>query len=208
MKRLGIASFVVGGVLAALFTVLLVMNLPGTPKPVDGGVVHLDDAGLKIYASQPGVEPTCEVKTATDGDVALEVPSGSETLTINGTSWYLVARSVDEVPAGDYVVNCVETEPGTTFAVGARGSLGVFVLAIVGLIVSVLIFATLGSILLATASRRTRKATPNNTFPNQAGHPQQPGYPQQPGSFPGYPPPGTYNPGPNPDRPQDGSPNS
>lgn len=224
MKRLGVASFVVGSVLSALFAVLLVLNLPSTPEPIDGGVVHLDDGGLKIYASERGVQPTCEVKTATDGDVALEVPSGSETLTINGTSWYVVARSVDELPAGDYVVDCVETEPGVRFAVGARGSLGIFVLAIVGLICSVLIFATLGSILMAAARRRTRKAGPGNTFPNQGlpnqgGFPQQPGYPQQqqPGgsqygqgaqgnSFPGYPPPSTYNPGPNPDRPQDGPP--
>jgi hypothetical protein len=213
MKRLGVASFVVGGLLAAFFTVLLVLNLPSSPKPVAGGVVHLDDAGVKIYASEPGVEPACEVKTASDGEVELEVPSGNESLTINGKSWYLIAQSVDKVPAGDYVVSCVETEPGTTFAVGARDSIAIFVVSILGLIFSVLIFAVLGTILLAVGGRRNRRGRPGNTFPTQ-GFPYQGGYPQQPGgaqygpgqqgnSFPGYPPPGTYNPGPNPDRPQD-----
>lgn len=220
MKRLAIVSFAVGAVLAAFFIIMIIRTVPSTPQPVGGGLVHLSDDGMKIYASQPDTQSTCEVKTTGDADVPLEQPSGSESIGINGVNWYLVAETAEVVPAGDYLVSCVDSEPGTRFAVAPKSSIVLFVVSILGLVFSVLIFVILGVVLLTVGSRRKRKGG-GNTFPG--GYPQQPGgpggYPQQPGypppggpqygqgqqgnTFPGYPPPGNYNPGPNPDRPQD-----
>jgi len=211
MKRAAIASFAVGAVLAAFFVVLLVRNLPSSPQPIGGGLVQTKKDGLQLWASRPGVKPACVVKTSAGAEVSLEIPSGSESITINGTSWYLVARSAEMVPAGNYVVSCTDAEPGTTYAAGPRSSIAIFVLSILGLVFSILIFVGLGTVLLVVGSRRNRrKSGPGNTFPgNPPGYPQpggpQSGYPQSGGAqgntFPGYPPP-TYNPGPNPDHPQ------
>ncbi|NEA36600.1 hypothetical protein [Streptomyces sp. SID13031] len=208
MRRVGIASFVVGAALAVFFVVMIVRSAPSMPKPIGDGVVHVSKKGLTLWASQPGVKATCEVKTAGGVDVPLEVESGSESLEINGTAWYLVARSTEVVPAGDYVVNCIDDGSDTTYAVARRSSIGIFVLSILGLVFSVLIFVILGTTLLAAGSRRSKR-NPNITFRDGPPNYPPPGGPQygppgpQGNTFPGYPPPNTYNPGPNPDRPQD-----
>ncbi|WBQ04021.1 hypothetical protein [Kribbella sp. CA-293567] len=198
MKRVALASFAVGAVLAAFFAVLLVRNLPSTPQPIGAGSVQLKKDGLQLWASVRAAEPACEVKNSAGSEVALTVATGSERITINDKSWYLVARSTDVVPAGDYTVSCVAADPGTTYAVGPRLSIGTFVLSILGLVFSLLIFIGLGVVLLVISSVRKRKNQPGGTFPSGG-----PGYPRQGNTFPGYPPPGGYNPGPNPDRPQD-----
>jgi len=178
MKRLAIASFAVGAVLAAFFIILIVRSAPSAPQPVGGGLVHLSDDGMKIYASRPDALPACEVKTTAATDVPLRA-GGSERIGINGVNWYLVAQSVEVVPAGDYVVSCVDAEPDTTYAVAPKSSIVLFVVSILGLVFSLLIFVILGVVLLVVGSRRKR---------TNGG---------------GYQPPGYYNPGPNPDRPQD-----
>ncbi|WP_157630761.1 hypothetical protein [Kribbella catacumbae] len=203
MKRVAIASLAVGAVLAAVFVVLLIRNLPSTPQPVGGGSVHLSKEGLQVWASVPGAEPACDVKTSDGSVVALKITGGSESITINDDkTWYLVARSVDKVPAGDYVVTCPATEAGPTYAVGPRVSIVAFVLSILGLVFSVLISVGLGTVLIVVDASRKRKNPPGYTFPGSPP-PGGPQYPQSGNTFPGYPPPGTYNPGPNPDRPQD-----
>jgi hypothetical protein len=205
MKRAGIACFVVGAVLAAFFVVLIVRNAPSTPQPIGDGLVRLSKEGLTLWASEPDLTATCEVKAAGDVDVPL-VADGSETIGINGVEWYLVARSAEPVPPGEYVVSCIADDTDATFAAGPRSSILTFVLAILGVVFSLLIFIALGAILLAVGARRRRKNKPGNTFPGgypQPGGPQYGPGPQEGNAFPGYPPPGTYNPGPNPDRPQD-----
>jgi hypothetical protein len=208
MKQLGVVSFVVGVALAVFFGILLLGNLPSTPQPVSGGVIHLDKDGLKLWASRPGAEPACVVMTADGDEVALET-TGSESLTINNKSFYLVARSVDVVPAGDYAVNCSAAGPGTAYSVGPRVSIATFVLSILGVVFSLIIFIGLGIGLMVGGGRKKRRNQPP-TGPvapqyGQPGGPQypQPGPPQQGNTFPGYPPPSSYNPGPKPDRPQD-----
>ncbi|TCN44241.1 hypothetical protein EV644_101624 [Kribbella orskensis] len=220
---LAIASFVIGLVLAGFFVWRIVETAPRSPERIGtSGTVRLEEDGLTIYSSQPVLRPPCEVKDSSGADVPLESPTGSETITVNNNTWYVIARSVETVPPGEYVVSCADDDTGASYGVGPRMSILGFVGAIFGLLGSLLVFIGLGVVLLIVGAVKRRKANrPGNTFPGgPGGYPypgqqppgyQQPGYPQQgyqqPGQPPqGYPPPGSYNPGPNPDRPNDDRP--
>lgn len=186
-----IASFVIGLAAAGFFVVRIVDTAPRSPQPIGSGSVHLDEEGLTIYSSRPVLRPPCEVKDANGSDVPLTSPTGSETITINNDTWYVISRSVVPVPAGDYVVSCPDDQTTATYAVGPRSSVLGFVGSIFGLLGSLFVFFGLGITLLIIAvvkHRRTNRPQPPLMQP--------PGPP-----FPGYPP-STYNPGPNPDRPQ------
>lgn len=221
---LAIASFVIGLVLAGFFVWRIVETAPRSPERIGtSGTVRLDKDGLTIYSSEPVLRPPCEVKDASGADVPLKSPTGSETITINDNTWYVIARSVETVPPGEYVVSCADEDTGTSYGVGPRMSILGFVGSIFGLIGSLLVFIGLGVVLLVVGALKRRKANrPGNTFPGgpgeqYPGYPQQgyqhpgqpqqgyqhPGQPQQGNTFPGYQPPSTYNPGPNPDRPND-----
>jgi len=213
-----IASFVAGLALTGFFVVRIVATAPTTPKPIESGVVHLKDEGLTIYSSVPVPRPPCEAKDSGGGNVPLEVPRGSEQITINNETWYVVARSVDAVPAGDYSISCRDDETAASYFAGPRMSVMAFVLSIFGVIGSLLVFGILGAVLLTVGLVKNRRRNrPADTFPGAPGNYPPPGhtFPSPPpnSNFPpynqgpnpdrpnsGFPP---YNPGPNPDRPQD-----
>ncbi|HEY3513713.1 MAG TPA: hypothetical protein VGL36_31340 [Kribbella sp.] len=229
LPAIGIACFVVGVLLAGFFVWRIVVTAPRTPQPIEGGMVHLKKEGLTIYSSVPVLAPPCTVKDASGNDVPTKRPGGSETITINGDTWYVVARSTSTVPAGDYSISCTDSETSATYAAGPKSSVAAFVLSIFGVVLSLLIFIGLGATFLAIGLvRKNRNRRPTNTFPTQPGapgnyphpsagypgqpaaHPNQPGgYPNQPGAHPNQMPPHTfpapppYRPGANPDRPQD-----
>jgi len=221
---IAIACFVIGAVLTGFFVWRIVATVPRSPQPIASGAVHLDKDGLTIYSSVPVPAPPCEAKDSSGADVPLKSPSGSETITINGDSWYVVARSVDTVPAGDYSVSCSDDESPATYAAGPRMSVGAFVLSIFGAIGSFLVFFVLGAVLLTIGIVRNRRRNrPAGTFPTQPpgapGNYSQPGNDSQAGNYPppgsqpspgNYPPPAdtfpappSYHPGPNPDHPED-----
>src|SRR5215207_815893 len=171
---LAIASFVIGLVLAGFFVWRIVETAPRSPERIGtSGTVRLDDEGLTIYSSQPVLRPPCEVKDANGTAVPLKSPTGSETITINNDTWYVIARSVETVPPGEYVVSCADEETGTSYGVGPRMSILGFVGSIFGLVGSLLVFIGLGVVLLVIAAVKRRKANrPGNTFPGGPG-----GYP-------------------------------
>src|SRR5262245_56388639 len=113
---IAVACFAIGLVLTAFFVVRIVQTAPRTPQSIEGGVVHLKKEGLTIYASVPVLTPPCEAKDAAGNDVPLKKPTGSENITINGETWYVVARSVDTVPAGAYSISCTDSETSATYA--------------------------------------------------------------------------------------------
>ncbi|TCC27475.1 hypothetical protein [Kribbella speibonae] len=204
LPKIAVACFVVGALVVGFFVWRIVVTAPRTPQPIEDGVVHLTKEGLTIYASIPVLTPPCEVQDADGNDVPIKPPTGSETITINGESWYVVARSTRTVPAGDYSISCTDDETSATYAAGPKSSVVAFVLSILGTVFSFLIFLGLGITLLAVgAVKKRRRNRPANTFPNQPG-PYQPGtYPYPPPQNHTFPEPPPYNPGPNPDRPQD-----
>lgn len=208
LPTLAIVCFVIGAALTAFFVWRIVVTAPHSPQPIEGGTVHLKKEGLTIYSSVPVPAPPCTVKDANGNDVPTKRPGGSETITINGDTWYVVARSTSPVPAGDYSISCTDSETSATYAAGPKSSVAAFVLSIFGTVFSLLIFVGLGATLLAIGLiRKNRSRRPTTTFPTQPGapgnyppadYPQQPMPPQH--TFPAPPP---YNPGQNPDRPQD-----
>lgn len=200
LPKIAIACFAVGVLVVGFFVWRIVVTAPRTPQPIEGGVVHLKKEGLTIYASIPVLTPPCKVQDANGDDVPIKPPTGSETITINGESWYVVARSTQTVPAGDYSISCTDDETSATYAAGPKSSVVAFVLSILGVVFAMLIFGGLGSALLvAGVVKKRRRNRPANTFPGPP--PGAPGnYPPQNLTFPAPPP---YNPGPNPDRPQD-----
>jgi len=211
---LAIACFLVGLGLTGFFTYRIVATAPRSPEPIEAGVVRLDKEGLTIYASVPVPTPPCTAKDSGGADVPLEEPTGSEQITVNSETWYVVARSVDPVPAGEYSISCTDDETAATYAAGPRMSVVAFVVSIFGAIGSFLIFFGLGAVLLTVgAVRNRRRNRPGDTFPGSGpggpgGGPGQgaPGnYPPPGSTFPAQPPGNVqpYNPGPDPDRPQD-----
>ena len=202
---IAIACFVFGLGLTGLFVNRIVRTAPSSPQPVEQGTIHLTKVGLTVYASVPVLRPPCEVRDPNGAVLTLQEPSASETITINSETWYVVARTVDHVPPGDYTVSCTDDVTSAVYAAGPRSTLVDFAVSILAAIGSVLFFSVLGASLLTVNIVRRRRANrpPTNTFPVNPGGPGAPGnYPQQGNTFPGYPPPSTYNPGPNPDRPQ------
>jgi hypothetical protein len=206
LPTIAIACFVIGALLAGFFVWRIVVTAPRTPQPIEDGTVHLEKEGLTIYSSVPVLRAPCEVQDASGNDVPLKSPTGSETITINENTWYVVARSAQTVPAGDYSISCTDDESSATYSAGPKSSVVGFVLSILGTIFSFLIFVGLGITLLVVASvKKNRRNRPANTFPGPPGAPsnyyqQPPTPPQQNNTFPAPPP---YHPGPNPDRPQD-----
>jgi hypothetical protein len=196
---LAIGSFVIGLILAGLFAWRVVQTAPKAPVPIGDSTVHVDKEGLTVYSSTPVLSPACEAKDSNGSDVPLRPISGSETITINSETWYVVVRTVNPVPAGDYVISCTDNETGTTYAVGPRTAAAGFVVSILGLIGSVLIFFGVGLVLLIVAAvtrRRARHASTSAPHPPTADPPYQPGPPYQPDP--------QYRPGPAPDdRPED-----
>lgn len=197
----GIACFVVGLLLAGFFVWRIVVTAPRSPQAIENGRVHLKQEGLTIYSSIPVLGPPCSAQDANGHDVPLDKETGSETITISGETWYVVARSARPVPAGDYSISCTDDETSATYAAGPKFSVLEFVVSILGTVFSLLIFIGLGVVLLTIGLiRRIRSRRPPNTFPTQPGAPGN--YPQPPPND-NFPPPPPYNPGPNPDRPQD-----
>ena len=140
LQLVGIACLVVGVLLAGFFAWRIVQTAPRTPQPIDNGRVHLSKEGLTIYSSVPVLAPPCKVQDADGNDVPTKRPSGSETITVNGNSWYVVARSAEPVPAGDYSISCTDDETSATYAAGPKSSVLAFVLSILGTVFSLLIF--------------------------------------------------------------------
>jgi hypothetical protein len=192
----GVGLLVLAVVLTGFFIWKVVETLPRTPQPIGAGSVHLDQEGLTIYSSQPVLPPACEATDSTGADVPLKRPSGSETITINSKNWYVVSRSAEPVPAGDYSVSCTDRETNATYAVGPRSSVLGFVGAIFGAIGSFVILGIAGVLVLVISGLKRHRANrpPSNTFPGggtpypQGGTPYAQGgtpYPQGGNPYPG-----------------------
>src|SRR5690242_5619261 len=143
LPMIAIACFVVGAVLVGFFVWRIVVTAPQTPQPIESGRVELKEEGLTIYSSVPVLTPPCKAQDADGNDVPLQRETGSETITINGNSWYVVARSEHPVPAGVYGISCADDQASATYAAGPKSSVVAFVLSILGAVCSFLIFAGL-----------------------------------------------------------------
>ncbi|WP_432946533.1 hypothetical protein ACQPXM_08485 [Kribbella sp. CA-253562] len=200
-----VGCFVLGLVLSGIFVIRLVQNLPEAPERVDGGPVRLTSDGLTVYSSVPTLLPPCTAKDASGTDIPLERVKGSQEITLNGDTWYVVAQSVDKVPAQEVVVSCESPGTAASFYAGPKLALGSLVVSVLLAIGSFLLFFLVGIVLIIVDNvrrRRARKATMAHPGPNNPEYP----FPPTDGVDPDYPapqpaPPGPGNDGVDPDYP-------
>ena len=108
----------VGLVVSGFFMMQLMQAVPGSPTPVDGRPVRLDGVGLTVFSTTRDAGQSCTAKGADGNEIALEEPSRHEQWDDAGDLYYVVAHSVDEVPAQTVEVVCANTRRGTTWAGG------------------------------------------------------------------------------------------
>lgn len=177
---LAIACFVAGLALTGLFVNRVVHTLPQEPQWADSGTVHLDQVGLTVYSSIPVLRAPCDVRDDNGAVLELVPPAQAETLTVDNDVWYVVARSRDRVPPGDYIATCTDKETSAVYALGARSTPTGFAYAVLAAIASFLVGTVLAIVFLILFFVRRRTAAP--TAP--------PSGPQPPATFPGYSPEG------------------
>ncbi|MGC4942652.1 hypothetical protein [Kribbella sp. DT2] len=210
---IAVGCFVLGLVLSGIFAVRVVQNVPKVPTRVDGGTVRLTDEGLTVYSTVPTLIPPCTAKDASGADIPMERVNGSQQISLNGDTWYVVAQSVRKVPAQEVVVDCDTAGTAGTFYAGPKLALASFVGSVLLAIGSFVLLFLIGIVLIIVDNvrrRRARKATmaqsgPNNpptqanTFPTFGQNGVDPDYPVPPADQPHGP--GTGNDGVDPDYP-------
>ncbi|WP_132210896.1 hypothetical protein [Kribbella steppae] len=159
MRRLswiGIGCFVVAFVVSGFFLVQLLRTIPGTPAPVDQGPVQLDGVGLTIFASERGAGQSCTAKDASGAPIALTEPSRSEQFDDAGDVYYVVAHSVEKVPAQAVEVSC--TDQSATYFAGRRHTAATFLGPAFAALGSFALFGALGTVLIVVDQARRKRA--------------------------------------------------
>ncbi|ADB30652.1 hypothetical protein Kfla_1554 [Kribbella flavida DSM 17836] len=159
---LAVACFTVGLVLAGFFAVRIADAAPRPPAEVGAGAIQLERDGLTLYGSQRMVDPPCHAVDADGVPIPLESPRGAESITADDRVWYVVARSVAPVPPQAVTVDCSADNSGTAYAVGPQSTVVAFVLAIVGVVGSVLASAAVGTTVLTLKPVGRRRVRPGS----------------------------------------------
>jgi hypothetical protein len=180
LLRLAIACFVAGLALTGLFVNRVVHTLPQEPQWADSGTIHLDQVGLTVYSSIPVLRAPCDVRDDNGAVLELVPPAQAETLTVDNDTWYVVARSRDRVPPGDYIATCTDKETSAVYALGPRSTPTGFAYAVLAAIASFLVGTALAVVFLILSFIRRRNQS--STAP--------PSGPQPPTAFPSYSPEG------------------
>lgn len=152
-----IACFVAGLALTGLFVNRAIQGQPQEPQWADSGEIHLDTVGLTVYSSIPVLRAPCDVRG--DDGVVLELrpPESAESLTVGDDTWFVVARSITHVPAGDYTANCTDDKTDAVYAIGPRATETGFAYSVLAAITSFLVGTALAivfGILYFTRSKR------------------------------------------------------
>ncbi|MEV6413163.1 hypothetical protein [Kribbella sp. NPDC051718] len=164
---LAIGCFVAGLALTGLFVNRVVHTLPQEPQWADSGTVHLDQVGLTVYSSIPVLRAPCDVRDSNGTVLELVPPAQAETFTVDDDTWYVVARSRDRVPPGDYIATCTDKETSAVYALGPRSTPTGFAYAVLGAITSFLVGTLLAIVFLILFFLR-RRASADRTAPGSA----------------------------------------
>jgi hypothetical protein len=157
---LAIACFVGGLALTGLFVNRVVHTLPQEPQWADSGPIHLDSVGLTVYSSIPVLRAPCDVRDENGAVLELIPPEQAETLTVDSDTWYVVARSRDRVPPGDYIATCTDKETSAVYALGSRSTPTGFAYAVLAAITSFVVGTVLAVIFLILYFLRRRSRPP------------------------------------------------
>jgi hypothetical protein len=159
MRRLGwagIGCFVLAVVVSGYFVVQLVGAIPGAPTPIANGPVQLDGVGLTIFAAEKGAGQSCTAKDASGTAIALTEPSRSEQWDDAGDMYYVVAHSVEEVPAQTVEVRC--TNESATYFAGRRHTAATFLGPALSGLGAFAVFGALGTVLIVIDQVRRKRA--------------------------------------------------
>jgi hypothetical protein len=170
-----IACFVAGLALTGLFINRAVHTQPQEPQWADSDTVHLDTVGLTVYSSIPVLRAPCDVRDGNGAVLDLVPPAQAETLTVDNDVWYVVARSRDPVPPGDYIATCTDKETSAIYALGPRTTKTGFAYAVLAAIAALLVGTLLAIVFLILYFIRRRTPAPAPPAP-----------PVEPPSFPTY----------------------
>jgi hypothetical protein len=152
----GAGIVAVGIVVSGFFMVQLVRGMPGSPAPVDGEPVVLQRVGLTIFSTDRDAVQSCTAKDASGNEIALEVPARHEQWDDAGDMYYVVAHSVERVPAQIVQVAC--TEENTSYFVGQRQSADMFVGPLARTLGSFFVPAVIGVVLIVIDQVRRRRS--------------------------------------------------
>ncbi|WP_433167003.1 hypothetical protein [Kribbella sp. CA-247076] len=160
MRRLGwigVGCCVVAFVVSGYFLVQLMGTVPGSPAPVTDGPVRLDEPGLTIFASDRDALQSCTAKDASGTSIPLKEPSRSEQWDDAGDVYYVVAHSVQEIPAQTVEVTC--TDQNASYYVGRRHTADVFLGPALSALGSFFGLGALGAALIVIDQLRRKRAT-------------------------------------------------
>src|SRR5215470_10077191 len=143
---LGVGFVAVGLVVSAFFMMQLMKALPGSPTPVNGRPVALDGVGFTIFSTDRDAGQSCTAKGADGNEIALEEPSRHEQWDDAGDLYYVVAHSVEKVPAQTIEVACTNTE--ARYYVGRRHTADVFLKPALSAVGSFFVPAGIGAALI------------------------------------------------------------
>ncbi|MFI5709776.1 hypothetical protein [Kribbella sp. NPDC051620] len=157
---LAVACFVAGLALTGLFVNRVVHTLPQEPQWADSGTIHLDQVGLTVYSSIPVLRAPCDVRDDNGAVLELVPAAEAETLTVDDDTWYVVARSRDRVPPGDYIATCTDKQTSAVYALGPRSTPTGFAYAVLGAITSFVVGTVLALIFLILYFLRRQSRPP------------------------------------------------
>jgi hypothetical protein len=159
MRRLswiGIGCFVVAFAVSGFFLVQLLRVMPGAPAPIDQGPVRLDGPGLTIFSTERSALQSCTAKDASGAEIAMREPSRTEKFDDAGDVYYVVAHSVEEVPAQTVEIVC--TDQNATYFAGRRHTPGTFMVPALAALGSFALFGALGTVLIVIDQTRRKRA--------------------------------------------------
>ncbi|MFI6680890.1 hypothetical protein [Kribbella sp. NPDC050470] len=154
----GAGCLVLAFVISGFFGVQLMRAIPGTPAPIGDGPVRLDGEGLTIFASERGAGQSCTATDASGTAIALQAPSRSEQFDDAGDLYYVVAHSVEKVPAQAVEVVC--TNESATYFVGRRHTAATFMVPALSAVGSFFVLAAIGAVLIVVGQRKKRAPQP------------------------------------------------
>ena len=155
LTLVGAALVAVGLVVSGFFMMQMLRDFPESPTPVDGSPVAFERVGLTIFSTDPHAAQSCTAKDASGNDIALKRPSRGEKFDDAGDLYYVVAHSVERVPAQTVQVVC--TDEGANYFVGQRQSADMFVGPLVRTLGSFFGPAAIGVVLIVVDQVRRRR---------------------------------------------------
>ncbi|MGW7680490.1 hypothetical protein ACWGID_07100 [Kribbella sp. NPDC054772] len=149
------AAFVAAGLLVAMYFIQqLTGAIPGSPTRIDGRPIAIDGVGLTIFSTTKNAAQSCTAHDARGTAIDLKPPARHEQWDDAGDLYYVVAHSVDKVPAQTVEVACTGE---ATYFVGRRHTADVFLKPAASALAAFFIPGAIGAALIVVDQVRRRR---------------------------------------------------